>query len=208
VRREAPLLPGRRASANPEIYEFLETEGVSYTTRLPANSMLQSRFGYRLRRAPGRPSHEVRRCHANFSYQAQSWSKPGRALAKVGWHPGELYPRVGFIVTNLARPAELVVAFYNQRGHGGAMDQRRQGRDQVDAAVMPDILVQHRAPSAPRSRVQPRQLHAVAGNAESGGAVVADPPAREADQDRREGRKPRALRHLPDGRGRGIAAHV
>jgi hypothetical protein len=25
-------------------------------------------------------------------------------------------PRVGFIVTNLARPAERVVAFYNQRG--------------------------------------------------------------------------------------------
>jgi hypothetical protein len=27
-----------------------------------------------------------------------------------------LYPRVGFIVTNLARSAERVVAFYNQRG--------------------------------------------------------------------------------------------
>ena len=30
--------------------------------------------------------------------------------------PGELYPRVGFIIINLARPAERVVAFYNQRG--------------------------------------------------------------------------------------------
>ena len=37
-------------------------------------------------------------------------------VAKVEWHPGELYPRVGFIVTNLAGPAERVVAFYNQRG--------------------------------------------------------------------------------------------
>jgi hypothetical protein len=27
-----------------------------------------------------------------------------------------LYPRVGFIVTNLPRSAEGVVAFYNQRG--------------------------------------------------------------------------------------------
>jgi len=36
--------------------------------------------------------------------------------AKVEWHPGELYPRVGFIVTNLSRPAERVVAFYNKRG--------------------------------------------------------------------------------------------
>ena len=39
-----------------------------------------------------------------------------RVVAKVEWHPGELYPRVGFIVTNLGRPAERVVAFYNQRG--------------------------------------------------------------------------------------------
>jgi hypothetical protein len=29
---------------------------------------------------------------------------------------GELYPRVGFIVTNLARRAENVVTFYNKRG--------------------------------------------------------------------------------------------
>ena len=27
-----------------------------------------------------------------------------------------MYPRVGFIVTNLSRPTERVVAFYNQRG--------------------------------------------------------------------------------------------
>ena len=30
--------------------------------------------------------------------------------------PRELVPRVGYIVTNLSRPAERVVAFYNQRG--------------------------------------------------------------------------------------------
>ena len=29
---------------------------------------------------------------------------------------GELYPRLGFIVTNMSRPAERVVAFYNKRG--------------------------------------------------------------------------------------------
>jgi hypothetical protein len=58
----------------------------------------------------------VRRNYANFSYQAHSWKKPCRVVAKVEWHPGELYPRVGFIVTNLARPAERIVAFYNHRG--------------------------------------------------------------------------------------------
>jgi hypothetical protein len=30
-----------------------------------------------------------------------------RVIAKVEWHPGELYPRVGFIITNLSRPAEI-----------------------------------------------------------------------------------------------------
>jgi hypothetical protein len=58
----------------------------------------------------------VRRYFASFRYQAQNWKKPRRVVAKVEWHPGELYPRVGFIVTNLARPTERVVAFYNQRG--------------------------------------------------------------------------------------------
>ena len=46
----------------------------------------------------------------------EAGQKPRRVVAKVEWHPGELYPRVGFIVTNMARPAENVVAFYNKRG--------------------------------------------------------------------------------------------
>jgi hypothetical protein len=37
-------------------------------------------------------------------------------VAKVEWHPGELYPRVGFIVTNMTRQAERVVMFHNHRG--------------------------------------------------------------------------------------------
>jgi hypothetical protein len=41
---------------------------------------------------------------------------PSRVVAKAEWQPGELYPRVGFIVTNLSRPVERVVAFYNKRG--------------------------------------------------------------------------------------------
>jgi hypothetical protein len=107
---------GDAAFANPEVYEFLETEGIGYTIRLPANRVLQNRIGHLLKRPSGRPPHEVRRFYASFSYQAQSWSKLRRVVAKVEWHPGELYPRVGFIVTNLERPAERVVAFYNQRG--------------------------------------------------------------------------------------------
>jgi hypothetical protein len=107
---------GDAAFANPEIYEFLEAEGMGYAIRLPANRVLQDRIGYLLKRPIGRPPHEVRRYFASFRYRAQSWQKPRRVVAKVEWHPGELYPRVGFIVTNLARPAERVVTFYNQRG--------------------------------------------------------------------------------------------
>ncbi len=55
----------------------------------------------------------MRRYYASFSYQAQSWNKPRRVVAKVEWHPGELCPRVGFIVSNLTRSAGGIVAFYN-----------------------------------------------------------------------------------------------
>jgi hypothetical protein len=107
---------GDAAFANPEIYEFLEAEGIGYTIRLPANRILQDKIGYLLKRPVGRPAHEVRRYFASFGYKAQSWNKRRHVVAKVEWHPGELYPRVGFIVTNLARSAEGIVAFYNQRG--------------------------------------------------------------------------------------------
>ena len=102
--------------ANPDVYEFLETERIKYAIRLPANRVLQERIGHLLTRPVGRPPNEVGRRYANFTYQAGSWTKPRRVIAKVEWHPGELYPRVGFIVTNMASPAENVVAFYNKRG--------------------------------------------------------------------------------------------
>ena len=40
----------------------------------------------------------------------------GNPSCEVEWHQGELYPRVGFIVTNLTRPNKRVVKFYNGRG--------------------------------------------------------------------------------------------
>jgi hypothetical protein len=39
-----------------------------------------------------------------------------RVVAKVEWRLGELFPRVGFIVTNLSWWSRNVVGFYNQRG--------------------------------------------------------------------------------------------
>ena len=107
---------GDAAFASPDIYEFLEAESYTYAIRLKANAVLQASIAHLLTRPVGRPPNHVRRFHASFSYRAGSWDRERRVVAKVEWHPGELYPRVGFIVTNLARPAERVVAFYNQRG--------------------------------------------------------------------------------------------
>jgi len=58
---------------------------------------------------------EVRGTFASFRYRAATWDKAQRLVAKVEWHLDELYPRVGFVVTKLSPPAELVVASYNQR---------------------------------------------------------------------------------------------
>jgi hypothetical protein len=107
---------GDAAFANPEVYELLETEGYKYAVRLPANAVLQGRIGWLLKRPVGRPPHEVRRYYADFRYRAGSWTKARRVVAKVEWHPGQIFPTVGFIVTNMGRPAERVVAFYNHRG--------------------------------------------------------------------------------------------
>jgi hypothetical protein len=39
---------GDAAFANPQIYEFLEAEGMGYAIRLPANRVLQDKIGYLL----------------------------------------------------------------------------------------------------------------------------------------------------------------
>ncbi len=62
----------------------------------------------------------------SFRYQAESWSQARRIVAKVEHHQGELFPRVGFIVTSMSLPSRSVVRFYNKRRHGGTVDQGRQ----------------------------------------------------------------------------------
>jgi hypothetical protein len=37
-------------------------------------------------------------------------------VAKVEFHFGELFPRVGFLVTNLSLPGRAVIRFYNKWG--------------------------------------------------------------------------------------------
>ena len=105
------------AFARPEIYEFLEAEGIE--VRDPAAGQPGAAGEHRLPApAPGRAARRTR-CAASTPASAIG---PDHGPSRAGWWPrssgtpASSYPRVGFIVTNLTRPAESVVAFYNQRG--------------------------------------------------------------------------------------------
>ncbi len=104
------------AFATPEIYEAMEERGVKYAIRLPANDSLERDIEELLTRPVGRPSHKPIVWYKGFLYQAASWKTARRVVAKVEFHAGELFPRVGFIVTNLETPSRAVVRFYNKRG--------------------------------------------------------------------------------------------
>jgi Transposase DDE domain group 1 len=104
------------AFAKPELYEALEEWEVKYAIRLPANDHLQRNITELLTRPVGRPSHKPVVRYKSFLYQAASWTMVRRVVAKVEFHCGELFPRVGFIVTNLMADSRAVVRFYNKRG--------------------------------------------------------------------------------------------
>ncbi|MGH9455228.1 MAG: IS1380 family transposase [Terriglobia bacterium] len=104
------------AFAKPEVYEALEERDVKYAIRLPANDKLQRNITELLTRPVGRPSSRPVVWFKSFLYQAASWQTARRVVAKVEFHCGELFPRVGFIVTNLTVASRAVVRFYNKRG--------------------------------------------------------------------------------------------
>ncbi|EFO28556.1 transposase [Roseibium sp. TrichSKD4] len=105
------------AFAIPELYETLEAEGYRYAIRLKKNAVLEEKISHQLTRPVGRPSKtKIKRFYEVFEYQAASWSKPRQVVAKIEWYPGDLFPRVGFVVTNLPMEPEWIIRFYNQRG--------------------------------------------------------------------------------------------
>jgi len=91
--------------------------------------VLQREIEHLLTRPVGRPPKRPIVWYGSFSYRAASWDKPRRVVAKVEWHRGELFPRAGFIVTNLRRDAERVVRFYD--GLGVAEQWIKEGKNAV-----------------------------------------------------------------------------
>src|SRR5262245_17327463 len=115
-RRQTVVVRVDAAFAMPALYEALERRKVQYAIRLPANDVLERQIEDLLTRPRGRPSHAPLVRYRSFHYQAASWDRPRRVIAKVEHHLGELFPRVGFIITTLTGTNRAVVRFYNQRG--------------------------------------------------------------------------------------------
>jgi hypothetical protein len=89
---------------------------VKYAIRLPANDSLLRDIEELLTRPVGRPNQKPVVWYKSFLYQAASSKTARRVVGKVEFHAGELFPRVGFMVTNLGMPSRGVVRFYNKRG--------------------------------------------------------------------------------------------
>ena len=107
---------GDAGFAKPEVYGFLEIEGYHYAIRLPANDVLHREIQHLMTRPVGRPPVKPIVLYHDFPYRAATWDKARRVVAKVEWHKDELFPRVGFIVTNMGGGAAPVTWFYNGRG--------------------------------------------------------------------------------------------
>jgi hypothetical protein len=104
------------AFAKPEIYEYCEGKRITYFMRLKSNNSLLERIQTYLRRPVGRPpTSGIQTKLVDFYYQAGSWDKPRRVICKIEWHDGELFPRIGFIVTNSGLAAGKVVKVYKGR---------------------------------------------------------------------------------------------
>ena len=192
---------GDAAFAKPEVYEASEERGVQYAIRIPANKSLELEIEDILFRPPGRPSRKPLVRYKSFRYQAESWSKARRIVAKVEHHQGELFPRVGFIVTSMSLPSRSVVRFYNKRGT--AEQWIKEGKQATHWTRLSchrfranEVRLQLR-----RAGLQPGQPMATASAATENREVVLDEPPAAAGENRRTARKTRTVLLAPAGRG-------
>ena len=104
------------AFAKPELYELCEELGIDYTTRIKENQILSEKAEPYTKRPVGRPENKPLIKYKSFHYQAASWEKARRVVVKIEHHPGEFFPRIGYIVTSLNWTNKRIVRFYNKRG--------------------------------------------------------------------------------------------
>ena len=115
------LVRGDTGLAVPEVYEFCEAEGLLYAFGYGSNAVLQERiagavadlqtyYAFYAHREP-----EVQRFEVIEDYQADSWARPRRIVAKIEINRHGLNRR--FVVTNLSGQGQGIYrGFYVQRG--------------------------------------------------------------------------------------------
>src|SRR3954447_19724731 len=96
---------GDAAFASPKLMKLLESENYWCAIRLKANAVLERNIAHLLKRPVGRPSKKPKVFYHTFRYRAKSWDRARCVVAKVQWHAGKLFPRVGFSTTAGARPS-------------------------------------------------------------------------------------------------------
>lgn len=115
------LVRGDTGLATPEIYEYCESEGLFYAFGYASNEVLKARTAQALSDVEtyyayyGRRDPHVQRFELIEDYQAESWSRPRRIVAKIEINPQGTNRR--FVVTNLSGQAQGIYhGFYVQRG--------------------------------------------------------------------------------------------
>ncbi len=176
---------GDAAFAKPEVYESSEEGGVQYAIRIPANRSLELEIEDILFRPPGRPGRKPLVRYKSFRYQAESWKKPRRVVAKVEHHQGELFPRVGFIVTSMSLPSRSVVRFYNKRGTAEQWIKEGKQATHWTRPVVPAVPGERGTATTERAGLQPGQHVAAARTAATDQELVADELATAANEDGR-----------------------
>jgi hypothetical protein len=103
--------------AKPKLLDFAEYAGCLYAIGMPRNCVLEARVESLRNKAErlweqsgGKPL----RLYTSFFYQARSWSRARRIVAKVEYTAVGYNPR--FLVTNRHEGAQEVFAWYSQRG--------------------------------------------------------------------------------------------
>jgi hypothetical protein len=177
ARKQTVVVRADAAFALPALYEALERRAWPTPSGFRPIRCWSGGSRTWLTRPRGRPSFAPLVRYRSFQYQAASWDRPRRVIAKVEHHLGELFPRVGFIVTTLTGTNRAVVHFYNQRGT--AEQWIKEGKEATHWTRLSCHRFRgQRGAVTPRGhRLQPRQSPAPTGPAPGHPELVADEPA-------------------------------
>ena len=109
-------LRGDAAFAKPELYAYCEAKRMTYFIRLKSNNTLKKLIEPHLERPTGNLLKSgIQEKFIDLSYQAGSWEKPRRVVCRIAWHESELFPQIGFVVTNSRISVEKVIKLYHHR---------------------------------------------------------------------------------------------